>query len=480
MRHLPVFLRVRGRKVLVVGGAPRAAAKLALLGAAGARPVVIAPAVCGEIAAGAADGRIRHERRLFEPSDVADCAVVIAATGLPPVDTAVAEAARRAGVPVNVIDNAELSTFITPAIVDRDPVTVAISSGGASPALVRELRSRIDRMLPSRLGHVARFAERFRDTVKSVVGDYTARRRLWDEIIGGPIADAVERGDEPGAAARMLALMNDHVAGPNPPGTVYLVGAGPGDPDLLTLRAIRALQRADVVVHDRLVGSGILEMARRDAERIYVGKEKSGHAMTQAGINALLAARAEAGDTVVRLKGGDPFVFGRGGEELEYLRQRGISVQVVPGISAAAGCAAAAGIPLTHRDLASSVTFVSGHAKDGVPRLDWPALAQGRQTIVVYMGVTTAPLIARRLIAHGLAPGTPVAVVENGTLPDQRVLTGNLRDLATLISANRVTAPALIIIGEVVALSNAAAPSLAQADAASSVAQSAAAMSVAV
>ena len=202
--------------------------------------------------------------------------------------------------------------------------------------------------------------------------------------------------------------------------------------------------------------------------------------MTQAGINALLAARAEAGDTVVRLKGGDPFVFGRGGEELDYLRQRGISVQVVPGISAAAGCAAAAGIPLTHRDLASSVTFVSGHAKDGVPRLDWPALAQGRQTIVVYMGVTTAPLIARRLIAHGLAPGTPVAVVENGTLPEQRVLTGNLRDLATLISANRVTAPALIIIGEVVALSNAAAPSLAQADAASSVAQSAAAMSVAV
>ncbi|MCH8188223.1 MAG: uroporphyrinogen-III C-methyltransferase, partial [Proteobacteria bacterium] len=304
--------------------------------------------------------------------------------------------------------------------------------------------------------------------------------RLWDEVIGGPIADAVERGDEPGAAARMLALVNAHVAGPNPPGTVYLVGAGPGDPDLLTLRAIRALQRADVVVHDRLVGSGILEMARRDAERIYVGKEKSGHAMTQAGINALLAARAEAGETVVRLKGGDPFVFGRGGEELDYLRQRGISVQVVPGISAAAGCAAAAGIPLTHRDLASSVTFVSGHAKDGVPRLDWPALAQGRQTIVVYMGVTTAPLIARRLIAHGLAPGTPVAVVENGTLPDQRVLTGNLRDLATLISANRVTAPALIIIGEVVALSNAAAPSLAQADAASSVAQSAAELSVAV
>ncbi len=454
MRHLPVFLRVRGRKVLVVGGAPRAAAKLALLGAVGARTVVIAPAVCGEIAAAAADGRIRHERRLFEPSDVANCAAVIAATGLLSVDAAVAEAARRAGVPVNVIDNAELSTFITPAIVDRDPITVAISSGGASPALVRELRSRIEKMLPSRLGHVARFAERFRDTVKSVVEDYTARRRLWDEMIGGPIADAVERGDEPGAAARMLALMNAHGHGSDLPGTVYLVGAGPGDPDLLTLRALRALQRADVVVHDRLVGAGVLEMARRDAERIFVGKEKSGHTMAQTDINALLAARAEAGETVVRLKGGDPFVFGRGGEELDYLRQRGISVKVVPGISAAAGCAAAARIPLTHRDLASSVTFVSGHAKDGMPRLDWPVLAQGRQTIVVYMGVTTAPIIARQLIAHGLAPGTPVAVVENGTLPDQRVLTGTLGGLGALIGANGVNAPALIIIGEVVTLSN--------------------------
>ena len=293
MRHLPIFLKVRGRKVLIVGGTPRAAAKLALLAAAGARTVVIAPDVCGEIAAGAADGRIRHERRLFEPSDVANCALVIAATGLLPVDTAVAKAARRAGVPVNVVDNAELSTFITPAIVDRDPVTVAISSGGASPALARELRSRIEQHLPSRLGQVARFAERFRNTVNSVAGDYAARRRLWDEVIGGPIADAVERGDEPGAAARMLALMNAHVPDADMPGTVYLVGAGPGDPDLLTLRAIRALQRADVVVHDRLVGSGILDMARRDAERIYVGKEKSGHTMAQADINALLADRAE-------------------------------------------------------------------------------------------------------------------------------------------------------------------------------------------
>ena len=466
MRHLPVFLRVRERKVLVVGGTPRAAAKLALLAAAGARIVVVAPDVCGEIAARAADGRIRHERRLFEPFDVADCAIVIAATGLLPVDAAVAEAARRAGVPVNVIDNAELSTFITPAIVDRDPITVAISSGGASPALARELRSRIEQMLPSRLGQVARFAERFRDAVKSVVADYTARRRLWDEVIGGPIADAVERGDEPGAAARMLALMNAHVRGPDLPGTVYLVGAGPGDPDLLTLRALRALQRADVVVHDRLVDAGVLDMARREAERIYVGKEKSGHTMAQADINALLAARAEAGETVVRLKGGDPFIFGRGGEELDYLRQRGISVQVVPGISAAAGCAATAGIPLTHRDLASSVTFVSGHAKDGVPRLDWPVLAHTRQTIVVYMGVTTAPIIARQLIAHGLAPGTPVAVVENGTLPDQRVLTGTLGGLGALIGANGVNAPALIIIGEVVTLSGV----VAQADAAMSVA----------
>ncbi len=460
MRHLPVFLELHGRKALVVGGTDHASGKIALLCAAGAQVVVVAPSVRTQIAADAAADRLIHRRRPFRESDIAGAAVVFAATGIEAADAQVAAASRRAGIPVNVVDDASLSTFITPAIVDRDPVTVAISSGGASPALARELRSRIEQTLPDGVGRVARFAERFRGAMKSAVRESGVRRRLWDEVIGGPVADAVRRGDEPGAAARMLALMNTEGEEGSPAGAVALVGAGPGDPDLLTLRAVHALQRADVVIHDRLVSDGVLDMARRGAERIYVGKAKSKHSLSQDDINALILRHAQAGQAVVRLKGGDPFIFGRGGEELDYLRAHGIEVQVVPGISAASACAASAGIPLTHRDAASSVTFVSGHAKDGAPRLDWPALAKGGQTIVVYMGVSTASFIARQLIDHGMAPDTPVAVIENGTLPEERVLSGTIGGLGALIRSNGVSAPALIVIGDVVRWSGV----LAQAD----------------
>jgi uroporphyrin-III C-methyltransferase/precorrin-2 dehydrogenase/sirohydrochlorin ferrochelatase len=302
-------------------------------------------------------------------------------------------------------------------------------------------------MLPARLGELARFAERFRPSVAAVIPP-AGRRAFWERFFDGPVSAQMLAGA--GAAAReaMLGLIN--MRRPEAAGAVAIVGAGPGDPDLLTLRALRLLQEADVIVHDRLVGPGILDLARRDAERIHVGKARGNHSLSQAGINALLAERARAGQRVVRLKGGDPFVFGRGGEEVEHLRREGIAVEVVPGITAATGCAAAAGLPLTHRDVAQSLTLVTAHGRDGEPQLDWQALAGRNQTLVIYMGVAVAERIAARLIEHGRTASTPVAIIENGTLPTQRVVTGTLRDLGALVSGRGIEGPAAIVVGEVV------------------------------
>ena len=376
-------------------------------------------------------------------------ALVIAATGLDAVDSRVSEAARDAGIPVNAVDRRDLSDFSVPAIVDRDPIVVAVSSGGAAPVLARRLRERIEALLPSRLGDLARFAERFRTSVAAMV-PAPSRRRFWELFFEGPVATRLLAGEGHGAREAMLGLVNAPTR--REPGSVAIVGAGPGDPDLLTLRALRLLQDADVIVHDRLVGAGVLDLARRDAQRICVGKARGNHSLGQDGINALLAERALAGQRVVRLKGGDPLIFGRGGEEVEHLRRLGIAVQVVPGITAATGCAAAAGLPLTHRDLAQSVTFVTAHARDGEPRLDWRALAAPHQTLVVYMGVAVADRLAARLIEHGLAPATPVAIIENGTLPSQRVITGKLHDLGALVHGRGVEGPAALVIGEVARL----------------------------
>jgi uroporphyrin-III C-methyltransferase/precorrin-2 dehydrogenase/sirohydrochlorin ferrochelatase len=385
---------------------------------------------------------------------------VCAATGLAEVDARVAEAARAAGVPVNVADRAELSSFIVPAIVERDPVVIGISSGGAAPILASRLREAIERLLPARVGKLADFADSFRSAVKATVPGATASFRFWDRFFDGPVADQVLAGNETGARERMLTLVNGRGAGEPPRGGVAIVGAGPGDPDLLTLRALRLIQRADVVVHDKLVGPGVLDLVRRDAERIYVGKSRGEHSKEQAEINALLAEQALAGRRVVRLKGGDPFIFGRGGEEADYLRQRGISVELVPGITAALGCAAAVGIPLTHRDHAQAVTLVTGQGKDGEPELDWGTLARLDQTLAIYMGVGAAARIAARLIEHGLDPATPVAVIENGTLPNQRAVYGRLSGLGWLVRQSGIAGPALIVIGRVAALADTASPAL--------------------
>ena len=452
MDHFPIFLALQDCSGLVVGAKSAAAGKVRPLIAAGARVTVVAPEIGEEIARLAGDRELEVVARGFETGDVAARSVVFSATGIGEVDERVAGAARAGGVPVNVVDRPDLCTFIMPAIVDRGPVVVAVSSGGAAPVLARRIRAAIEGQLPAGLGRLARFAGAFRDAVRGNISGATARRRFWERFFVGPAAEAVLAGDEHRAREAMLKLVNRPDPDRHSAGAVYIVGAGPGDPDLLTFRALRLMQQADVVVYDRLIGPRILDYVRRDAERVPVGKSKGNHTLPQEEINALIAHHAEAGRRVVRLKGGDPFVFGRGGEEVEYVRNRGIQVQTVPGITATAGCAAAAGIPLTHRDHAGAVTFVSGHSKTGDPDLDWAALARPGQTLAIYMGTSTAGTVSQRLIEHGIDPATPAAIIENGTRPDQRVVVGSLAELGNMVADMAVCGPALIIIGEVVGL----------------------------
>ena len=456
MDHLPVWLTGAGLDVLVVGGRDRAARKVRLALKARTKITVVAPAVGAEIESLAMAGRVVHLARPFEPEDLEGRALVYAATGIEAVDTEVSAAAHRAGILVNVTDRADLSSFIMPAIVDRSPVVIGIASGGTAPVLVRELRARFESLLPSNLGRLARFAGDFRSAVKAAIGDGVLRRRFWEGFFSGPLARTVLE-DESKARESMLALVNRPSRQESAQGIVQIVGTGPGNPDLLTLRALQVMQSADVVLYDRLVGPAILDYARRDAERLYVGKTRGAHPWPQDRINRTLFERAAAGQRVVRLKGGDPFVFGRGGEEAAFLRARGIAVEIVPGITAAVGCAAASGIPLTLRDAAAAVTFVTAQAKDGEPDLDWAALAALRQTLVIYMGVAGAATVSARLTENGLDPATPAAVIENGTMPEQRVVKGTVGTLDELIVRHGIESPALLIIGEVVGRTEAAA-----------------------
>jgi uroporphyrin-III C-methyltransferase/precorrin-2 dehydrogenase/sirohydrochlorin ferrochelatase len=449
MSYFPAFLDLDGRSCLLVGGGQTAARKLRRLLKAGAKVTVVAPEVEGEIEALAATGNITLHRRPFSADDVSGRTVVQSATGREAVDRRVADAARAAGIQVNVVDRPELCSFIAPAVVDRDPVVIGISTGGAAPVLARRVRESIERLLPARLGRLARFAESFRGAVAATLPEGRARLRFWEGFFDGPSAGQVLRGEDVAAREAMLKLVN-RPAPAAERGQVAIVGAGPGDPDLLTLGALRLLQRADAVVYDKLVGPEIVGYARRDAERIYVGKSKANHTLSQDQINALLVRLAEDGKRVVRLKGGDPFVFGRGGEELDHLKHHGVAVEVVPGITAAVGCAGSLGIPLTLRGVSQAVTLVTGHGQDGEPDLDWAALARLDQTLAIYMGVSTAGQVARRLIEHGLAASTPVAVIENGTLPEEKTVTGTLAELENLVRTSEITGPALIIVGEVV------------------------------
>lgn len=451
MRFLPIFMNIRDQACLVVGGGQVAARKVYLLHRAGGKVRVVSPALCEELQRWADAGDLEHIARPFETSDIQGQAVVIAATDQQAVNAEVAALARAQGIPVNVVDDPDAGSFIMPSIIDRTPVQIAISTGGASPVLARLLRAKLETFIPAAYGRLAELLERFRERVKQRFGNTDDIRRFWEDVLEGPIADMLVAGkDEAAEAALELAIRDAAPAGHQ--GEVYLVGAGPGDPDLLTFRALRLMQRADVVVYDRLVSAPILDLVRRDAEFIYAGKEKDKHTLPQEGINALLVRLAKEGKKVLRLKGGDPFIFGRGGEEIETLMQEGIPFQVVPGITAAAGCSSYAGIPLTHRDYVQSCLFVTGHLKDGSFDLNWDAIAQPKQTIVFYMGLHTVGPLCEHLIRHGLPNTTPAALVEQGTTQNQRVHIGTLATLPELVVKNDVKPPTLIIVGEVVKL----------------------------
>ena len=450
MDYLPIFCRLDNKPVLLVGGGEVAERKARLLLDAGAHLTVVAPELDPELAELAANGSIEWLAGEFAPAQLAGKWLVVAATDRREVNALVYQSANQARIFANVVDDPKRSSFIMPSIIDRSPLMVAISSGGKAPVLARLLREKLEALLPQHLGAVAAFAGSLRERVKARFTSMGERRRFWERLLGADrLGQALARGDS--ASANQLAdgLFAEESKAH---GEVVLVGAGPGDPGLLTLHALRQMQQADVVVYDRLVSDEVMALVRRDAKRIFVGKQAGNHCVPQEGINQLLLEEAKKGQRVVRLKGGDPFIFGRGGEELETLVGSGIGFQVVPGITAASGCAAYAGIPLTHRDHAQSVRFVTAHGKGGARDLDWPLLARDKQTLVFYMGLSSCAVIREQLLTHGKGGDTPVALIERGTQPSQRVIRGTLDQLPELAAG--VESPALIMVGSVVTLAD--------------------------
>lgn len=447
MDYLPIFANIRNKLCLVVGGGSVGARKAGVLLQAGAKVRVVAPEIDPDLAGmQGVEPIVAH----FEEKHLDGVTLIIAATNDRSVNKRVSELAQARNIPVNVVDDPELCSIIMPAILDRSPLMVAFSSGGASPVLTRMMRGKLESVIPQNYARLAGFAERFRERVKTKVTNPAKRRIFWENALDGVVAEKVLTGDETTAEAilqQMLADEDNIVRG-----EVYLVGAGPGDPDLLTFRALRLMQKADVVVYDNLVSKPIVEMTRRDADRIFVGKKRADHTMHQEEINELLVRLAREGKRVLRLKGGDPFIFGRGGEEIETLAAEGIPFQVVPGITAASGVASYAGIPLTHRDHAQACVFVTGHLKDGTMNLDWDLLARPRQTVVVYMGLHGLDTLCAELVKHGLPDSTPIAIVQQGTTQNQRVFTGTLATLPGIAQREKPQAPTLIIVGGVVSL----------------------------
>jgi uroporphyrin-III C-methyltransferase/precorrin-2 dehydrogenase/sirohydrochlorin ferrochelatase len=450
MEFLPLFHNLRGARVLVVGGGEIALRKSRLIADAGAVLRVVAPDIGTELRELIDSSGGEQILRGYTESDLNGCVLIIAATDDEPLNAQVSADARQRGVPVNVVDAPSLCSVIFPAIVDRSPLVIAVSSGGDAPVLARLIRAKIETWIPPTYGHLAGLAARFRHQVKGLFPNVQQRRAFWEEVFQGPIAGRQLAGQ--GAEAERLLQAKIDGDAPAATGEVYLVGAGPGDPDLLTFRALRLMQQADVVLYDRLVAPAILELCRRDADRVYVGKQRADHALPQDQINQQLVDLAKQGKRVVRLKGGDPFIFGRGGEEIEELAAHGIPFQVVPGITAASGCAAYAGIPLTHRDHAQSVRFVTGHLKNGTTDLPWKDLVSPSQTLVFYMGLIGLPIICDELIKHGRSADTPAALIQQGTTVHQRVFTGTLANLPQLVAEHEVHAPTLVIVGEVVTL----------------------------
>lgn len=455
MDYLPLCFDLKTKPCLIVGGGKIAYRKAVLLNKAGAVITVVAPTISQELAALAEQSGGQLFNRAYNSDDLTGCIFVVGATDIDAVNRQIAADANKLGLLVNIVDNPALCNIIFPALIDRNPILVSVSSSGSAPVLARAVRSQIESSVPANIGELAEFIAARRPHVRQLLGNDEQRVRLfWEQLLDSEIAERVFSGRL--ADAQRLFQQRLEAAAINDRdshlGEVYLVGAGPGDPDLLTFKALRLMQRADVVLYDRLVSPAIVDMTRRDAERIYVGKSMSEHTVPQGEINQLLIDLAKAGNKVVRLKGGDPFVFGRGGEEIEGLAEHGIPFQIVPGISAANGCACYSGIPLTHRDHAQSVRFITGHLKDGSMDLPWDELVQEAQTVVIYMGLTGLTTICQQLIRHGRDADTPVALIERGTTPAQQTYVGTLATMPDIVAQQTIHPPTLIIIGSVVSL----------------------------
>ena len=449
MEYLPIFINLRNKKCLVVGGGSVALRKINLLLKAQTKIDCIAMNFCDDLIALSETNDIDLVAKHFEPGDIRSYSVIISATNDESLNTLVSKIAHESGTPVNVVDSPDLSSFIMPSIVDRAPVVIAISSAGKAPVLARIIRAKLETIIPNAYGELAEIAGQYREKVKQRFNNIKDRRKFWEGVFSGVVAEKVFSGRSQEAVKELEKRLIETKEGGL--GEVYLVGAGPGDPDLLTFKALRLIQQADVVLYDRLVSKGVLELVRRDAEMIYVGK-KDGESSRQVEINKLMVDLANSGQRVCRLKGGDPFIFGRGGEEIETLSDNGISFQVVPGITAASGCSAYAGIPLTHRDYSQSCRFVTAHLKDGLDNLPWSEFVVEQQTVIFYMALTSANHVCQQLINHGMRKDMPVALVERGTTPEQKVYTTTLTEFSNLINDKEIHAPTLLIVGEVVNL----------------------------
>ncbi len=456
MRHLPIFLELGDKAAVVIGGGAVAARRAEHLINAGARVTTFATALSDDFRELLDQPNFRHEARAAELKDFENSSLCFVAVEDERLAIEIWAAAKGAGAWVNVADRPQFCDFIMPSIVDRSPLVIAISTGGASPILGRMLKARLESLIPAAYGRLAELMGGFRGAVAKAIASPVMRRRFWETVLEGPIAEQALSGDER-AASDELARAIERAATEKaeaPRGEVYLVGAGPGDPDLLTFRALRLMQKADVVLYDRLTDAHVMNLVRREAERIYVGKQPEDHALPQGEISALLVKLAKEGKRVLRLKGGDPFMFGRGGEEIEALAAEGIPFQVCPGITAAVGAAAYAGIPLTHRDHAQACVFVTGHGKDGKIDLDWTALLQPRQTVAIYMGLRNVEALTHEFVVRGADPNLPAAIIDNATRTHQRVVVGTLATLSAKSHAAELSGPAIIIVGTVVTLRN--------------------------
>jgi uroporphyrin-III C-methyltransferase/precorrin-2 dehydrogenase/sirohydrochlorin ferrochelatase len=452
MDYLPLFIDLKNRQCLVVGGGDIAARKAGLLLRAKATVVIVAPELSASTQQLVDTDRVTWLNEFFDQKHLMGKLLVIAATDIEAVNRDVHHHAKENNILVNVADCPELCDFILPSILDRSPIVVAVSSGGQSPILARQIRARLETLIPPTYGKLAKLVGGYRDAVKAKLPTIDMRRRFWEDVLQGKVSDHVLAGRDELAEQTLNALLEKSDAVELQQGEVYLVGAGPGDPELLTFKALRLMQQADIVLYDRLVSKEVLDLVRREAELVYVGKQRAWHAVRQDEINQLLVTHAKQGKRVLRLKGGDPFIFGRGGEEIETLAAEKIPFQIVPGITAASGCSTYAGIPLTHRDYSQSCIFVTGQLKQGELDLNWSALVQTRQTVVVYMGLAGLPALSQQLQQHGMPADTPAALVQQGTTAEQKVWVSTISDLPEVAEREQPVAPTLVIIGHVVSL----------------------------